>query len=102
MSLRVAAPRRAGTATSALVLTTVRSPASGPPLPARTSDATLTARQQEVLCRCFAEGYYVVPRRVTLQALAHGLGITTATLSIVLRRAEAKIVATYVQGTVAR
>ncbi|MHB1261418.1 MAG: helix-turn-helix domain-containing protein [Thermoplasmatota archaeon] len=54
--------------------------------------AVLTARQEELLLHCYAEGYYEIPRRSTLRSLAKGLGISSASLSLVLRRAEAKVV----------
>ncbi len=57
--------------------------------------AVLTARQQELLLHCFEEGYYEIPRRSTLRLLAKGLGISSASLSLVLRRAEAKVVAAF-------
>lgn len=52
----------------------------------------LTSRQEEVLLRCVEEGYYEIPRRKTLRALAHELGISATSLSLILRRAEAKLV----------
>jgi predicted DNA binding protein len=55
----------------------------------------LTARQRSLLLHCYAGGYYEIPRRATLRAMAKGLGISATTLSLVLRRAEAKVVAAY-------
>ncbi|HJQ93180.1 MAG TPA: helix-turn-helix domain-containing protein [Candidatus Thermoplasmatota archaeon] len=57
--------------------------------------ALLTARQEELLLHCYGKGYYEIPRRSTLRALAKGLAISSASLSLVLRRAEAKVVAAH-------
>lgn len=52
----------------------------------------LTARQEEVLLYCENHGYYEIPRRATLRQLAKGLGISATSLSLILRRGEAKLV----------
>jgi predicted DNA binding protein len=59
--------------------------------------AVLTARQEELLLHCLGRGYYEIPRRTTLRALAKELGISSASLSLVLRRAEAKVVAAFAE-----
>ncbi len=51
----------------------------------------LTPRQQEVLRRAMAEGYFDVPRRVSLTGLAAMLGIAISTLSVTLAVIEKKI-----------
>lgn len=51
----------------------------------------LTPRQQEVLRRAMAEGYFDVPRRVSLTELAARLGIAISTLSVTLAVIEKKI-----------
>lgn len=56
----------------------------------------LTPRQAEILAHCIERGYYTIPRRVTLRTLGAELGITATSLSLALRRAEAKIVKTFV------
>lgn len=53
---------------------------------------SLTPRQEEVLLFCVRAGYYEIPRRKTLRALAVDLGISVTSLSLILRRAEAKLV----------
>lgn len=52
----------------------------------------LTVRQREVLGRAVAEGYFEVPRRVTLTELAARMGIASSTLSVTLAVVERKIV----------
>jgi hypothetical protein len=52
----------------------------------------LTDRQLDVLLHCLGRGYYEIPRRSTLRALGLELGITATSLSLLLRRAEAKII----------
>ncbi len=51
----------------------------------------LTARQQEILDAAYREGYFEVPRRITLTELAGRLGIAKSTLSEALRRAEGRV-----------
>ncbi len=51
----------------------------------------LTPRQRTVFDRAMAEGYYEVPRRVTLTELASGLGVAKSTLSESLATIERKI-----------
>jgi predicted DNA binding protein len=52
----------------------------------------LTERQLDVLLHCLRRGYYEIPRRSTLRTLGQELGITATSLSLLLRRAEAKII----------
>lgn len=51
----------------------------------------LTPRQREILRVAVREGYYAVPRRVTLSELASSLSIAKSTLSASLQRIEATI-----------
>ena len=62
--------------------------------------ALLTVRQQEVLGRAVAEGYFDVPRRVTLTELAARMGIASSTLSVTLAVVERKIVEPMASGRV--
>jgi DNA-binding MarR family transcriptional regulator len=57
----------------------------------------LTARQAELLQFCADQGYYDIPRRTDLRALAQELGISPTALSRALRRAEARILSAYVE-----
>ena len=56
----------------------------------------LTERQDELLRYCVERGYYSIPRGISLEILTKDLGISTTSLSLALRRAEAKIVLAYV------
>lgn len=58
-------------------------------------DAKLTERQDAILQHCVAAGYYAIPRPCTLRGLAGGLELSTASLSLILRRAESRVVAAY-------
>jgi predicted DNA binding protein len=58
--------------------------------------AVLTPRQAELLGHCIKRGYYDIPRKATLRTLGAELGITATSLSLALRRAEAKIILAYV------
>lgn len=55
----------------------------------------ITPRQAELLQYCVERGYYSIPRRAPLRRLARELGISTTSLSLALRRAEAKIILAY-------
>lgn len=52
----------------------------------------LTPRQQEILDAAYREGYFEVPRRITLTHLAERLGVAKSTLSETLRRIEGQMV----------
>ncbi|NHN58122.1 MULTISPECIES: helix-turn-helix domain-containing protein [Halorussus] len=56
------------------------------------ADRLLTDRQLEVLRAAVELGYYETPRTATLTEVAESLGVTTATASDVLHRAEGKLV----------
>ena len=57
----------------------------------------LTPLQEEALREAVAAGYYRIPRPLNLHELAQRLGITAASLSERLRRAEARILTKYVE-----
>ena len=52
----------------------------------------LTVRQTEVLDQAVKMGYYEIPRKITLTALAKKLNIAKSTLSGILRRIDKKLV----------
>lgn len=56
----------------------------------------LTARQRYLLHSALDWGYYDVPRRITLEKMAHRLGVGLNTLSVVLRNAEGSLVRNFV------
>jgi len=58
----------------------------------------LTSRQQELILYCVDRGYYLIPRRATLRELGMELGISAASLSLSLRRAEAKIISDHAKA----
>ena len=60
------------------------------PLPTATSN--LTPHQQRILRRAIEEGYFDVPRRISLTELATKIGVATSTLSVTLAVIEKKIV----------
>jgi hypothetical protein len=53
--------------------------------------SSLTPRQNEVLRRALLEGYFDVPRRVSLTELAPRIGVAISTLSVTLAVIEKKI-----------
>ena len=59
-------------------------------------DALLTPRQREALSTAFEAGYYDTPRGATQAEVAESLGITKATCSDLLHRAEGKLVERYI------
>ncbi len=56
---------------------------------------SLTPRQHEILRRALAEGYFDVPRRVSLTELALMIGVAISTLSVTLAIIEKKILEPY-------
>jgi len=61
-----------------------------------TASADLTARQREVLVRAYELGYFDIPRRQTMAALAEDLDLSSQAVSERLRRAYRTLVAEYV------
>lgn len=59
---------------------------------------SLTPRQLEVLSRAVALGYYEIPHNLTLRELADRMDLTVGTVSELLRRAEARIITSYVDA----
>ncbi len=58
----------------------------------RDSRMVFTPRQLEVLSRAVAEGYFDVPRGVSLSELAGRIGVASSTLSVTLALIERKLV----------
>lgn len=58
----------------------------------------LTKRQEEVLRKAFALGYFNFPRRTDSKKLATNLGISVSTLSEVMRAAERRVLAEYMHS----
>ncbi len=56
----------------------------------------LTAEQERVLQTAFDLGYYDIPKRIKLDELAKRLNVSKATLDVMLRRAQRKIVASHI------
>lgn len=63
-------------------------------------ESLLTDRQQEVLITAFDSGYYDTPRGITLTQVADTVGVTKATCSDILHRAEGKIVEAFIAENV--
>jgi hypothetical protein len=57
----------------------------------------LTDRQREVLLAAAEQGYYDTPRRATLTEVSESLGISKATGSDVLHRAEGKVLKWFIE-----
>jgi len=58
----------------------------------------LTARQSEVLDLALKQGYYEIPRKITLTQLADKLAVAKSTLSGILRRIDKKLVQTEISN----
>ncbi|TFG69837.1 MAG: hypothetical protein E4H25_03835 [Methanomassiliicoccus sp.] len=56
----------------------------------------LTVAQEKVLQIAFQFGYFEIPRKITLDKLAKKLEISKATLDVILRRAQRKLVASHI------
>lgn len=65
-----------------------------PPLP-----RLLTQGQHEAICAAVEAGYYKIPRALNLNMLAGHVGVSPASLSERLRRAEARLVQDYMART---
>jgi len=63
----------------------------------RTS-SELTRAQERVLQMAYDLGYFDIPKKIDLARLARNLEISKATLDIMLRRAQRKIIANHVGG----
>jgi len=62
----------------------------------KVDDSSFVTKRQEAAVRAALEkGYYDYPRRVTLQELAKGFGITASTMGEVLQRGERNIIREY-------
>lgn len=64
--------------------------------PSDATDHLLTDRQREVLLTAAEQGYYDTPRRTTLTDVSESLGISKATGSDVLHRAEGTVLKWYI------
>ncbi len=62
------------------------------------SASELTREQERVLKLAFELGYFDVPKRIKLEKLARQLEVSKATLDVMLRRAQRKVIATQFQG----
>lgn len=58
---------------------------------------SLTAQQRGVVEHALSSGFYEYPRRVSLQKLSRSLGVSPSALSERLRRAERKIISSYLR-----
>lgn len=58
----------------------------------------LTEAQEHALGRAAALGYFDVPRSIQLEDLADGLGTSPSALSELLRRAQSRLVSTYLDN----
>jgi len=63
----------------------------------RTS-SELTRAQEKVLQMAYNLGYFDIPKKIDLARLARNLEISKATLDIMLRRAQRKVIANHVGG----
>jgi len=62
----------------------------------KVDDSSFVTKRQEAAVRAALEkGYYDYPRRVTLQELAKGFGVTASTMGEVLQRGERNIIREY-------
>jgi predicted DNA binding protein len=56
----------------------------------------LTVAQERVLQMAYELGYFEIPRKITLDKLAKRMEISKATLDVMLRRAQRKLVASHI------
>lgn len=60
-----------------------------------TTAAELTRTQEKVLQMAYKMGYFDIPRRINLDRLARQLEVSKATLDVMIRRAQKKIIASH-------
>jgi hypothetical protein len=65
-----------------------------------TTAAELTHVQESVLRTAYQLGYFEIPRKINLDRLAKRLEISKATLNVILRRAQKKIIGSYMGETI--
>jgi predicted DNA binding protein len=61
-------------------------------------EETITTRQKQVMRKAFELGYYDYPRKIRQKKLANVCGVSSSTLSELLRRAEHNIVDSRIRG----
>ncbi len=59
----------------------------------------ITSRQEQLMRIAFDLGYFEFPKRVNLEQLSERLGVSTGTLSEILRRGEKNILSKYFDST---
>ncbi len=59
------------------------------------SELKLTARQEEVMSYALENGYYEIPKRITIEDLCKKFDCSKSTLSVVMRSAEKKVLELY-------
>jgi predicted DNA binding protein len=59
----------------------------------------ITSRQEQLMRIAFDLGYFEFPKRVNLEELAQRLGISTGTLSEILRRGEKNVLSRYFEAS---
>ncbi len=59
------------------------------------SEMRLTARQEEVMTYALENGYYEIPKRITIEDLCRKFDCSKSTMSVVMRSAEKKVLELY-------
>ncbi len=59
------------------------------------SEMRLTARQEEVMTYALENGYYEIPKRITIEDLCRKFDCSKSTMSVVMRTAEKKVLELY-------
>ncbi len=58
----------------------------------------LTTRQLAIVKKAYAEGYYDIPKRTSIQKLARKLRVSPSTLAEILQRGERKIIGLFLEA----
>ena len=59
------------------------------------TEMRLTARQEEVMSYALENGYYEIPKRITIEDLCRRFDCSKSTLSVIMRSAEKKVLELY-------
>ena len=62
------------------------------------AEMKLTSKQEDIIKYAVDNGYYEIPRRITIDDLCREFSCSKSTMSVVMREAENKIIGLYVEG----
>ena len=61
------------------------------------AEMKLTPRQEEIISFALKNGYYEIPKKITIDDICSEFGLSKSTLSVIMRAAEKKIIERYME-----